>query len=140
MKSLRELDHLAIVVRDTDEALGFYRDQLGLELVFSEVLADQQVRLTHLNLGSSHLQLVQPLTEDHPLQTHLRERGEGLHHFCFRVANVPEAMVELPKRGLPMRDRAPRSGPAGKQAAFLDPAKTRGVLIELTAPRGKEKA
>ena len=46
----RRLDHIAIVVSDTDEALAFYRDALGLPLLFSEVLEEQAVRLTHLDL------------------------------------------------------------------------------------------
>jgi methylmalonyl-CoA/ethylmalonyl-CoA epimerase len=131
----QSLDHVAIVVRDTDEALSFYRDVLGLAVLFSEVLDEQGVRLTHLDLGNTHLQLVQPLSDDHPLQNHLREHGETLHHVCLRVENVPHAMAELPERGLPLRDAQPRRGPLGKQAAFLAPASTRGVLIEITAPK-----
>jgi methylmalonyl-CoA/ethylmalonyl-CoA epimerase len=128
-----EVDHIAIVVKDTGEALRFYRDTLRLPFLFSEVLAEQNVRLTHLDLGKLHLQLVEPLTADHPLSQHLRERGEGLHHLCFRVASIPEAMAALPGYGLVSRDKAPRRGPRGRQAAFIDPAGTRGVLLELTA-------
>ena len=134
MSPLRELDHLAIVVRDTDEALQFYRDRLKLPLLFSEVLEEQGVRLTHLDLGNAHLQLVQPLTPGHPLQKHLREHGEGLHHFCFRVEDVPAAMETLQASGLPMRDPLPRRGPRGRKAAFIDPQHTREVLIEITGP------
>ncbi len=130
------LDHIAIVVKDTDEALTFYRDTLGLPLLFSEVLDEQAVRLTHLDLGGAHLQLVQPLKEDHPLSTYLRERGEGLHHLCLRVDNVPQAMASLPEHGLESRDAAPRRGPRGRQAAFIKPELTRGVLFEITGEKG----
>jgi methylmalonyl-CoA/ethylmalonyl-CoA epimerase len=127
------LDHIAIVVRDTDEALRFYRDTLGLPVLFSEVLEEQSVRLTHLDMGNTHLQLAEPLSETSPLSDFLRERGEGLHHFCFRVDSVPEAIAALPQRGLAARDAAPRRGPRGRQSAFVDPATTRGVLVEMTA-------
>lgn len=127
------IDHIAIVVADTDEALHFYRDRLGLSLVFSEVLEEQGVRLTHLDLGGCHLQLVQPLSNEHPLHRYLAEYGEGLHHLCFKVASVPEAIAALPERGLHSRDATPRSGPRGRQAAFIDPTETRNVLFEITA-------
>lgn len=127
-------DHIGVVVADTEEALKFYRDGLGLEVLFSEVLPDQNVRLTHLDLGGGHLQLVQPLRADHPLAEHLRRQGEGLHHLCFRVRSVPQAIAELPSHGFTSRDPQPRSGPGGRQSAFLEPATTRGVLIEITAP------
>jgi methylmalonyl-CoA/ethylmalonyl-CoA epimerase len=126
-------DHIAIVVADTGDALRFYRDKLGLPVLFSEVLDDQKVRLTHLDLGSAHLQLVQPLTDEHPLSEHLRQHGEGLHHLCFRVKSVPEAIEAMPRHGFASRDAKPRSGPGGRQSAFIQPETTRGVLIEITA-------
>ena len=127
-------DHIAIVVKNTQEALPFYRDKLGLKLLFSEVMEDQKVRLTHLDLGHCHLQLVEPLTSEHPLSEHLRQHGEGLHHLCFQVKNVPEAIASMPAHGLASRDPKPRSGPRGRQSAFLTPEFTRGVLFEVTAP------
>ena len=129
----KQLDHLAIVVRDTDESLKFYRDVLGLPVLFSQELPDQPVRLTHLDMGNTHLQLVQPLTDDHPLQAWLDEHGEGLHHFCFYVDSVEQMIEDLPAEGIPSRDTSPRSGPNGRQAAFIDPENTRGVLIEITS-------
>ena len=135
----KQLDHLAIVVRDTEQALTFYHEALGLPLLFSEVLPDQPVRLTHLDLGNTHLQLVQPLTPDHPLMAWLDKHGEGLHHFCFYVDSVAEQIHTLPEKGLPSRDATPRSGPNGREAAFLETSNTRGVLIEITSePRATE--
>jgi len=128
----KELDHIAIVVDDTEDSLAFYRDILGLEVLFSEVLDDQPVMLTHLDLGKCHLQLVEPLTEDHPLKTYLLRHGENIHHICLRVANVLNAMQELAGCGLPPQDPKPRSGPQGRKAAFIDPANTRGILFEIT--------
>jgi methylmalonyl-CoA/ethylmalonyl-CoA epimerase len=129
------LDHIAIVVKDTEEALTLYRDTLGLPLLFSEVLEEQLVRLTHLDLGGAHLQLVQPLKDDHPLSAYLRERGEGLHHLCLKVDSVPEAIAQLPASGLESRDPSPRRGPRGRQAAFIKPELTRGVLFEITGEK-----
>ena len=58
------LDHLAIVVPDTEVALKTWRDALGFPLLYSEVVNGGTVRLTHLDLGNTHLQLVEPLTPD----------------------------------------------------------------------------
>jgi methylmalonyl-CoA/ethylmalonyl-CoA epimerase len=128
----KHLDHIAIVVGDTEEALGFYRDRLGLPLILSEVIEEAGVRLTHLDLGNVHLQLVEPLREDHPLQQHLERHGEGLHHLCLRVDDVSEAVRRLPQFGLAPKSTEPHRGPRGRKAAFVDPATTRGVLWEMT--------
>ena len=126
------LDHLAIVVKDTEEALSFYRDVLGLPVLVSEVVNTPPVRLTHLDMGNTVLQLVEPIDDDHPLQNYLAEHGEGLHHFCFRVDDVPTTMNALPQHGLKATAETPHSGVEGRQAAFIHPDKTRGVLIEFT--------
>jgi len=122
------LDHLAIAVPDTDAALKIWRDQLGFPLLYSEVVNGGTVRLTHLDLGNTHLQLVEPLTADHPLQAWLAKNGPGLHHFCLKVDDVAEAGAAAPVPAAP----APHQGTQGKRALFLDKAATQGVQVELT--------
>jgi len=122
------LDHLAIIVPDTEEALKLWRDQLGFPVVCSEVVNGGVVRLTHLDLGNTHLQLVEPLTPGHPLQGWLRERGPGLHHFCLRVEDIREAMATSPLPTAP----APHQGTQGKRAVFVDKETTGGIIVEYT--------
>lgn len=131
--TFRSLDHLAIVVPDTEEALRTWRDLVGLKLLYSEIVNNGTIRLTHLDLGNTHLQLVQPLTADHPLQKWLELHGPGLHHFCFKVDSVEHALVELPGRGLPTAP-AIHQGTQGKRALFLDKSATQGVQVEVTGP------
>jgi len=125
------LDHLAIVVPDTEEALKTWRDRLGLKLLYSEVVNNGAIRLTHLDLGNTHLQLVEPLSVDHPLQAWLAKNGPGLHHFCFKVDDVGEARTELEAHGLPSA-ASPHQGTQGKRALFLDRPATQGVQVEVT--------
>lgn len=123
------LDHLAIAVADTEAALRLWRDTCGFPVLFSEDVNGGSVRLTHLDLGNTHLQLVQPLTPDHPLQAWLRQRGGcGLHHFCLKVEDVTEAQAASPVPAAPR----PHQGTQGKRAWFLDPSATQGVQVELT--------
>ncbi|MEM6688177.1 MAG: VOC family protein [Planctomycetota bacterium] len=129
------LDHVAIVVRNTDETLKLYRDTMGLEVVIDEVIPSGGVRLTHLDMGNVHLQLVQPMTDDHPLQKHLAEHGEGLHHLCFQTNEVRKTLVALKDRDLKPRSETPHDGPLGRKAGFIDPETTGGVLWELTGER-----
>lgn len=126
------LDHLAIVVADTDEALTVWRDRFGFPVLFTETVQDGAVRLTHLDLGNTQLQLVQPLAADHPLQKWLDANGTGLHHFCLAVPDVGEAYEQIPGRGLSPGEPAPHQGTQGQRALFLDPSDTHGVQVELT--------
>ncbi len=127
----RALDHVAIVVPDTDAALEIWRDRVGLKVLYSEVVNNGALRLTHLDLGNTQLQLVQPLQPGHPLQAWLAKNGAGLHHLCFRVNDVGDALIELPKQGLPAA-APPHQGTQGKRALFLDRTATQGVQLEVT--------
>lgn len=125
------LDHLAIAVPNTDEALKIWRDQFGFTVLYSEIVNQDTVRLTHLDLGNTHLQLVEPLVRVHPLHGWLAQHGPGLHHFCLRVADVSVAMSEMPQRGLRTAATA-HQGTQGKRALFLNKSMTQGVQVELT--------
>ena len=124
------LDHLAIAVPDTEAALKLWRDQLGFKVLYSEDMNGGAVRLTHLDLGNTQLQLVQPLTPDHPLQAWLAKNGPGLHHFCLKVEDVGEAQNNSTVATAPN----PHQGTQGKRALFLDANATQGVQVELTGP------
>ena len=126
------LDHLAIVVPDTDKALEIWRDKFGFPVVCSEAVNNRTVLLTHLDLGNTHLQLVQPLTDDHALWDWLEANGPGLHHFCLSVEDVGSAFDELPQKSLPPGEPEPHQGTQGKRALFVDRRATGGVQVELT--------
>ncbi|MEM8923094.1 MAG: VOC family protein [Actinomycetota bacterium] len=125
------LDHVAIVVPDTDEALAVWRDLMGFPLKFSEVVQEGTVRLTHLELGNTDLQLVQPLTPDHPLQAWLAERGIALHHLCFEVDDVDVAFAAESPYPLAAVGACPHQGTLGRRAVFLDNVDT-SVVVELS--------
>lgn len=127
----QSLDHVAIVVPDTEAALEIWRDRVGLRVLYSEVVNNGSIRLTHLDLGNTHLQLVEPLQDGHPLKDWVAKNGAGLHHLCFRVDDVGKAFVELPQQGLAVAP-AIHQGTQGKRALFLDKSPTQGVQLEVT--------
>jgi methylmalonyl-CoA/ethylmalonyl-CoA epimerase len=124
---LRRLDHVAVVVRDTDTALGYFSAGLGLKVASSEELERPRVRLTYLDAGNAYVQLVEPLDSDSELAHWLEGHGEGLHHICFGVDDVPSAIEEL--SGEP--PAALGSG-RGRLSAFLPKENAHGVLVECT--------
>jgi methylmalonyl-CoA/ethylmalonyl-CoA epimerase len=125
---LKRLDHVAVVVSDTEAALSHFSGSLGLEVVSSEVLLAPRVRLTYLDLGNTLLQLVEPLDHESPAAAALLETGEGLHHLCFAVESVVEAATALADP-----PRAPSIGSGrGRAAAFVQGQARHGVRIECT--------
>ncbi|MFM8285131.1 MAG: VOC family protein [Planctomycetaceae bacterium] len=121
---------MAILVPDTEAALRIWRDVVGLQVLFSEVVNEGTIQLTHLDLGNTHLQLVEPLTEDHPLRAQAAA-GPRLHHLCFTVDQVEQAQTALATSPLGS-ERAPHQGTLGKRALFLNANGSQGVPLEIT--------
>jgi methylmalonyl-CoA/ethylmalonyl-CoA epimerase len=127
-----ELDHIAIVVPDADDALKLWRDKFGFQELFREKVNNDSTLLLHVDLGNIHLQFVQPLTSDHPLWKWLEQHGPGLHHICLAVEEVEKTGKELADLGIAPGEPTPHQGTLGKQALFLDINSTGGVQVELT--------
>lgn len=128
---LEKIDHLGIAVRDLDESIPKYRDLLGMEYLGREVVPDGTVEVAFFRIGASKVELVQPL--DNPgVSRFLEKRGEGLHHVCYATHNIREDLTRMKAEGARLIDQEPREGAHGKKIAFVHPASTAGVLVELS--------
>jgi methylmalonyl-CoA/ethylmalonyl-CoA epimerase len=126
-----EIDHIGIAVADLDEALGFYRDALGLEVHQREDVPSQKVRVHFLGAGGAALELLEATAPDSPIARHVEKRGPGIHHLTLRVDDIDGTLARLRQRGVKLIDETPRAGAGGSRIAFIHPSSTGGVLIEL---------
>lgn len=131
---LSAIDHVGIAVPSIEEALPLYRDVLGMTLVHRETVAEQGVDAALLDVGDSHVELVEPLTGEGGVARFLAQRGAGLHHVAYRVASIEDALAHCRSAGLRLIDEAPRTGIRGSRVAFLHPGATGGALTEIVEP------
>ncbi len=123
------VDHVGIVVRDINSCLTLYADTLGFRAFGDETLPEVGVRVIYLSggpPGSTTLQLIEP-TRAGPLRDFLEAQGDGLHHICLAVADIPEALARL----APGAEVRIAMGGRGRRACFL-PERRRVLRIELT--------
>lgn len=131
---LRRLDHIAILVRSTDDALAHFRDRLGLPVVHTESSETPPVRLTYLDCGNALIQLIEPAGPS-PLALQLNRDGEGVHHVCFSADDpVEEAAALADGSG----DEPLVGSGRGRASAFVAGAPRHNVLIECTEFRPED--
>jgi methylmalonyl-CoA/ethylmalonyl-CoA epimerase len=135
---LSAIDHVGVAVEDLEAALALYTKSLGLPLVHRETVSEQGVEAALLDVGDSHVELLQPLGPDTAVGKFLARRGEGLHHVAYRVADVEQTLAELAQAGMRLIDERPRTGIRGSRVAFVHPASTGGVLTEIVQPASEE--
>ena len=122
--------HVGIAVRAIDELLPFYRELLGLD---DHPLENSDgARIAGLSAGDSLVELLESNSADSPISRFIDRRGPGIHHICFAVHDLDDTLARCRAQGIKLIDDTPRMGAEGKRIAFLHPASTGGVLIELT--------
>ncbi len=130
----KRVDHIAVAVSSLEKALQFYKEQLGIKLIDIETVEEQGVKVAKLDLGNTHIELLEPLGEDTPVGKFIAKRGEGLHHICFGVDDIESGIENLKDCGVRLIDQSPKIGAGGAKIAFVHPKSTGGVLLELSQP------
>ena len=109
-----------------------------MALVHREVIAEQGVEIALLEAGDpgqtgagGHVELLAPLSADTTVARFLADRGPGLHHVAYRVADIDAALADLAQRDVELIDSTPRAGVRSSRIAFIHPRATGGVLTEI---------
>jgi methylmalonyl-CoA epimerase len=126
-----KIDHLGIATKNIEDALGLWRDALGLETTHTEIVEDQKVRVAMLPIGETRIELLEPTSDDSPISKFLEKRGGGIHHIAVEVADIEKSLAKLKEKGMRLIDEKPRVGAEGCRIAFVHPSSTNGVLLEL---------
>lgn len=116
-------------VRDLDEALAFFQDALGAELIHnrgSDTIGDFNGATARI--GDVVLDFVAPNTEHSALAKNIEARGQGLDSICFQVDNLEDTAEALRSREIELINRHDFHG---SKIGFIHPRDAFGMLIEL---------
>jgi methylmalonyl-CoA/ethylmalonyl-CoA epimerase len=131
---LTKINHIGVAVTCIEEALPYYRDQLGMNYEGEEVVAEQKVKVAFLQIGESRIELLEPTSDESPVAGFLKKNGPGVHHIAYEVDDLEGALQKLEAQGVRLIDKEPRKGAHGTKIAFVHPKASGGVLTELCQP------
>lgn len=97
------LHHVGFVVAEIKTAMpGFLHSMQGQwdERIFEDPLQKVKVAFMSTRQGDAMIELVEPAGEGSPVLRFLNERGGGLHHLCYEVADLEKSLSESRERGL----------------------------------------
>ncbi len=124
------VSHIGVAVEDLSAAIPFYRDILGAT---PQALDDADgAAIVALTFGDIDIELLEPTSPEGPVAKFLAKRGPGIHHICFKVSSLDEALDRCRDMGYRLVEDQPRIGAHGRRIAFLHPRATSGILLELT--------
>ncbi|MDA1000235.1 MAG: VOC family protein [bacterium] len=128
-----EIDHIGYAVRNVDEKKDLMENLFGFR--FQERLEKDRpgnhARLDFYETPGGVMELVENSSPESPINKFIDERGEGLHHICFRVDDLPATMAEWEAKGVKFLMKPPIAGSKNAAITFTVPATTGGITIEL---------
>lgn len=128
-----QIDHIGIAVEDLPAAIAAY-EALGFVATGTEEVPEQKVRVALFPCGESRVELLESTDPEGPIGKFIAKRGPGIHHIAYRVEDIDAALATLKAGGVRLIDEEPRTGAGGMRIAFVHPAATGGVLMEVCEP------
>lgn len=125
------IDHIGLAVTDITAAITLYQTQFGVHQWQIIELPERHMRVAITTIGTSMVELIAPTAPEAAFAKYLAEKGPGMHHIAYRVADITAALATLKAQGLRLVDEVPRPGLHGTLVAFVHPKATMGTLIEL---------
>lgn len=115
------IDHICFAVKNTEEAVKYWKDIFGYERMTETVVnTSQKVKVTFLKKADSlTIKIIEPTDNNISLINFVKRDG-GFHHLCFRCSDMDVKLPELTEKGLRLLV-APEPGEAfnNNDIAFL---------------------
>ncbi len=124
------IDHVGVAVNDIEAALAFFKKVFDVPDAKIELMEDQGVRATLIEVGQTRLELLEATGPESGVGRFIERRGEGLHHLAFNVTDISGKLQTLQTLGVDLIDQTPREGLSGT-IAFVHPRSVFGILTEL---------
>ena len=125
------IEHIGIAVNDLDTSAPFWSHILNISHKGKEIVQDQGVLTDIYDTTQGKVELLQSLGDDTPIGKFLSKRGPGVHHVCFEVKNIKNAIKELKENDIHVLTDNYSIGAEGLKVVFIHPRSTGGVLVEL---------
>ena len=123
------VDHIAIAVKNAENALENYKKILKIDKIETELVPSEKVKVVMMNLQDTRIELLEPMDDDSPISKFLRERGEGIHHIAITADEIETDVNRAKDSGMRFLGEL-RSGSYGRKITFIHPKSLNGVLVE----------
>jgi methylmalonyl-CoA/ethylmalonyl-CoA epimerase len=123
------VDHIAIAVNHTENALENYKKILNIDKIEIEEVPNEKVKVVIMNLQDTRIELLEPMNDDSPISKFLKERGEGIHHIAITADEIENDVNRAKNNGMKFLGDL-RTGSYGRKITFIHPKSLNGVLVE----------
>jgi len=125
------IEHIGIAVEQIENRSPFWEHILGIKHTTTEIVDHEGVKTDIYDTGRGKVELLKSISDDSTIEKFLNKKGEGIHHVCFKVDDIKQAIIELKENNVSIVSEKPSIGAEGFKIVFIHPKSTGGVLVEL---------
>jgi len=131
MAKVIRIDHIAVAVRDVDEAVAKYQRILGAELIEKAeiILKGNRSLAAYLRVGDGLVVMDGAVDPNGFIARFIEKRGEGLHHVAVVVDDLDGFIKDLEAKGVQIPHRE-SFGPLRREI-LLSPKDLCGVVLQV---------
>jgi len=89
------IEHIGIAVKELKNRSPFWEYVLGIKHTSTEIVQSEGVETDIYDTGNGKVELLKSIADDSTIEKFLNKKGEGIHHVCFQVDDIKEAINEL---------------------------------------------
>lgn len=126
-----QIDHIAVVVKNTDEAMDAFVNLFEFEVEEVQTFSDQGFKSNIAAKDSVRIEWIEPIGDEGIIQNFIKKNGYGLHHISLRVDDLEMELGVLNEKGTKLINDKPLPITDFSKISFLHPTSAAGLLIEL---------
>ena len=143
--SVESIEHVAVLVRDLDQAMEHYTNYLGIGPWVVYTLSPDWIRdmtyrgkeqgcvfkIALCNVGPMLYELIESVQGPNLYEEFLAERGEGLHHLGYFVQDIGAEIAKMESQGFSVLQSGRGFGTNDEGAyAYFDTERSCGCIFE----------
>ncbi len=128
---IKKIDHIGIVVKNTEELVGVLSRLFGFRVTESVAFPEQGFKSTLVSQGEVTIEVIEPVGPTGIIQRFMEKRGPGLHHISLQVDNMEQEMKALKAKGVQLLSEEPQQVTESSKVVFAHPSSVGGILVEL---------
>lgn len=127
----RSIDHVAIAVRDLEEAIAWYRDVLGFELVERRETKGKVTAMVSavMKAGDVTFVLLQGTSQESQVSRYVETYGPGIQHLAVEVDDLDQVVEKLEASGIEFDTSIIRGN--GLKQIFTRREEVSGMMFEI---------
>ena len=129
--TIRKIDHVALVVKDTEKTSALLGKLFGLETAEIRTEPAAGFKSTLMSGAEVTFELIEPLGPEGMIQKFVEKHGGGLHHVSIQVSDIEEEVKRLRAFGVQFSSEKPIQVTETTKVIFIHPRSTDGLLVEL---------